>query len=171
MKGHFGVLSDSLRTVSDMAFLTIGQSTPGYTMAILKQHSSYYLLDSHSRNNYGMLSPDGVAVLTEPKGSEDLVAFVMQLANSIGLPDITPFELTPIMFITNYFKDSDDDSFEGFSCSDGEVDCAQYLLCEKSKLLDKITGSFRKSNNWFDVVTTLTMVNTYNDSDTQILKC
>ena len=64
--GNFPFLSlkDGLNEVfgiNSQCLLTMGNSTPCYSSAVIKDREKFYHFDSHSRGDTGMLAPDGAA--------------------------------------------------------------------------------------------------------------
>ena len=82
-------------------------------MAVLQCENCFYLYDSHSRNELGMSSPDGKAVLTRHTSLSNLYHFVRHLAATILTKD--EFRLFEITKITLSTPDDSCELFDGFS--------------------------------------------------------
>ncbi|KAH3789793.1 hypothetical protein DPMN_167981 [Dreissena polymorpha] len=120
--------------------LTIGNSEQFYSTCILKNEDSYYLFDSHSRNEVGMLEADGgTACLTEHRTIFALCNFVRHLAASLHLKQPVPFEMaaitlpvTPLQIGISDHSTDMDSSFSFFDpCSDGEY-CCRLLIANEA---------------------------------------
>ena len=135
MTPPFYSLNDAVQmlTVNEKPCLfTMGNTAPCYTCAIIKNEGQYYFVDSHSRGETGMLSPDGTACMTVHKNSNDLCLFIRHLASSLKLIKPIPFEIANVEHQNLSEYGSSDSDFSGFDpISDGEYTCKLYLAQEK----------------------------------------
>ncbi|WAR30782.1 hypothetical protein MAR_033324, partial [Mya arenaria] len=118
--------------------LTVGNTEPCYSTSILKNDDSYFLFDSHSRGDNGMLCVDGSACLTQHPDTSTLCTFIQHLAGSLHLEPSVPFELAAMTLPSNQqisdpnFDSSDSNStFSYFDpVSDGEYTCKLFMANE-----------------------------------------
>ena len=93
-------LADAVRDVFNVArcsFLTLGHSECAYTSAICKTDNYFAVFDSHSRNELGTCSTTGKSIILKVASVEDLIAYIIELAESLYAGKQTvPFELTPV---------------------------------------------------------------------------
>ena len=75
--------------------LTLGNS-PGASIAIKKVENSFLVCDSHSRNDIGLCSPDGKAVVLQISSLNHLHTYVEDLASSLSTDPNIPFEVTAV---------------------------------------------------------------------------
>ena len=59
---------------------TMGSTNPSYSTAIFYDSNMYYMFDPHSRNEAGMPTPDGCAVLTIHNDIKSLSLFIRHLS-------------------------------------------------------------------------------------------
>ena len=110
----------------------MGQTTPGYASALLKNDDHFYFFDSHSRDESGMVSADGTACISQHENVTELCKFIECLALSLNIPNAL-FEIAKVTLppspIVYCFSSSDSES--SLSCfedpSDGEYTCKLYL--------------------------------------------
>ena len=123
---------NELLAVNGQCLFTMGNSVPCYTTAVMRDENQYYLFDSHSRGDMGLLKPDGAACLTVHQNIDELCIFVHDLAASLKLQDPVPFELASIL--TQQYSSDCDSNFGGFGMedfvSDGEYACRSYVAVE-----------------------------------------
>ena len=132
--GPFKCIEDALRCLDTFAFLTVDC----YTMAVMK-FDCFYVFDSHSRDEFGISNPDGVATVTRHKTLHDICIFIQNLSNSLFLEsDNKVFEITHVKLTsktntvsygnTEYSSSSE---FSGFSeMSEGEISCRMFIAHE-----------------------------------------
>ncbi|KAH3791434.1 hypothetical protein DPMN_144920 [Dreissena polymorpha] len=119
--------------------LTIGNSEPFYSTCILKNDDNYYVFDSHSKNEVGMLEADGgTACLTEHRTIFALCNFVRHLSASLHLKQPVPFEMaaitlpvTPLQIGSSDHSTDTDSNFFFYPCSDGEC-CCKLLMANEA---------------------------------------
>ena len=104
---------NELLAVNGQCLFTMGNSVPCYTTAVMRDENQYYLFDSHSRGDMGLLKPDGAACLTVHQNIDELCIFVRDLAASLKLQDPVPFELASIL--TQQYSSDCDSNFGGFA--------------------------------------------------------
>ena len=75
--------------------LTLGNSH-GASIAIKKVNNSFLVFDSHSRNDIGLCSPDGKAVVLQISSLHQLQTYVEDLASSLSTDPNIPFEVTAV---------------------------------------------------------------------------
>ncbi|CAG2254819.1 unnamed protein product [Mytilus edulis] len=81
--------------IAPTCFLTTGNN-PGYTIGIKNIDEHYYVMDSHSRDDKGLSSPLGKAVVLQFNSVEQLVKYIKDMCHSLSNTDMQ-YELTPII--------------------------------------------------------------------------
>lgn len=81
--------------IAPTCFLTTGNN-PGYTIGIKNIDEHYYVMDSHSRDDKGLSSPLGKAVVLQFNSVEQLVKYIKDMCHSVSNTDMQ-YELTPII--------------------------------------------------------------------------
>ena len=121
-------LNKTLSKHGSCAILTIGQSTPCYSCAVLHEDEAFFLFDPHSRSDAGMSTPDGFATVTEHSSVNALILFIRHLSATLSEVRDLPFEIAEINVIVDPEKDLDEfDGFSGSEVSEGEVSCLIYM--------------------------------------------
>ena len=187
-------LSDALKAclveIHVGCVFTMGLTNPSYSSAILKNKSTLHFFDSHSRDEYGMMSPDGKATMTKHNNVESLAKFIKDLASSLKLTSYgaVPFEVACLQgyslqsfndhhqyinesgdhFQYNHSNDSNisDSEFSGFeSISDGEYTCRLYLATAQPENLtdSNISSCSSDTQSDFNFVTGNNEVDDYID--------
>ena len=124
-------LSKALDEPESKALFTVGNSSPSYSCAILRENSNYFLYDPHSRSEAGMATADGCAILTEHTSLWAICLFIQHLSASLSKVRDLPFEIAKVNVLVDTSKSDQMDVFEGFSdseVSDGEVSCRMYMM-------------------------------------------
>jgi hypothetical protein len=146
----FMTLADAFENTEQFCFITIDC----YTMCVMNFDNTYYMFDSHSRNDCGMSSPDGTATMTSHNTLDALCSFIKHLCATL-FTEIKDklFEVTHIAIKSapEVLYDSEESEFEGFSeVSDGEYACTLYIANELTKAalgaVDSDTGSESSEN-------------------------
>lgn len=83
-------------SVSNSCFFTIGND-PGYTIGIRKHGDDFVVIDSHSRNDQGLSSAEGKAIVLTVPSYNELNKYVKSMAGSLFERDV-PFEVTPLIY-------------------------------------------------------------------------
>lgn len=126
-------IDQTLTDLTSYCLITIGKSNPSYSCCIIRNNTTYYFFDPHSRNEIGMPTPDGFATLTEYYSTSALCQFVHQLSAMLFMSQMdVQFEIASVTLSPPLTIDSicsDDQSFDGFSeVSEGEVTSKLYVL-------------------------------------------
>lgn len=74
--------------ISEFNLLTVSSST----IAVFQSYGHFYVFDSHSRNEYGRIAPDGSAVLLCFTSLDEVHHYLLSVYNTVL------YEITPIMF-------------------------------------------------------------------------
>ena len=85
---------DSVANIRNHGILTMGLGVPAYSVAIIKETHAYHIFDPHSRDDHGMLSASGKAVLSSLENVNDLKQFLNELCKSLSIN--STYELTPL---------------------------------------------------------------------------
>ncbi|XP_052221584.1 uncharacterized protein LOC127838063 isoform X2 [Dreissena polymorpha] len=117
-------LEDAVNNIQknfDGMILLIGNKSPTYASAIIKNNESFFFFDPHSRNDSGMCAADGKATLTKHKSLADLCLFTRHLCASIFKNVNIQFEIRGINVIdisgleeSDSFESSSESDFSGF---------------------------------------------------------
>jgi len=75
--------------------VTLGSAT-GSTVAIKKTGNVFVAFDSHSRDETGMCTPDGKAVVIQLSSLNAVLLYIKELASSISSDVHVPFEITAV---------------------------------------------------------------------------
>ena len=131
---------NELLSMHESCLFTMGTSEPCYTSAIFKCEEQYYFFDSHSRNDVGMLSPEGKACVTIHTNTENLCVFIRNLAATLNLKGNVPFEIAAFkdtrgsVSLENSSDSDTESDFSGFEpISEGEYSCRLFLAEEAIK--------------------------------------
>ena len=124
--------------------ISIGSCSPSYTSAIVWDAEYYYVFDSHSRNEYGMMCADGKSTLTVHKNVGALCLHLKHLCASFFSTVNVPFELCAVSLyedIPVWESDFESSSECGsvFSGFDPVSDSELLLLEEKLKEVDDLS--------------------------------
>ena len=68
-------LQQALEQIEHTAVLTIRGVFSSYSIGIIKVQRTFYVVDSHSRDERGLCHSDGLACVTEHEGLENLISF------------------------------------------------------------------------------------------------
>ncbi|GFO29699.1 hypothetical protein PoB_005620400 [Plakobranchus ocellatus] len=79
----YAFIEEVLNGMHEYAILTIGSSTPGYSMCRMKKKKNFYIFECHSKDEKGMLVPEGTAIITKHTASADVEIFLTELVNSL----------------------------------------------------------------------------------------
>ncbi|XP_052278769.1 uncharacterized protein LOC127877153 [Dreissena polymorpha] len=172
-EGPMYVLEDALQILMDEhkcgCLITIGQSMPAYSMAIIKDANSYFVFDPHSRNEVGMLSSSGAATMTIHKDILAVKLFLQHLAASLKLAE-TPFEVAKLLNQCGVSDSDTDSEFSGFSAiSEGEYTCKLYLAHDASHFLSDMSDVSDVSEMYCVEETDLDSISIIQDSDVENL--
>ena len=133
----FHSLADAITKVKESDtegyVFTMGNSTPSYTSAIFLQDNTYYFIDTHSRSETGMFTPDGLGTVSSHKSLEELSQFIQNLAASIFKNEPNAMsEIAKLNVTENVDLESNPESeFSGFDLSEGEYSCRLYMVNER----------------------------------------
>ena len=83
-KNILSVLCTFIQTTETSALICLGDQSGSSGVTVLSQDSSMYIFDSHSRDDSGMPSANGTAVLMHFNNIESTVSFICQLAHSLA---------------------------------------------------------------------------------------
>ncbi|XP_053396810.1 uncharacterized protein LOC128556283 [Mercenaria mercenaria] len=98
----FSTLSDAIQNIETFAFLTI----KCYTMAVIN-NGTFYVFDPHARNDQGLPTVDGSAVLTGHSNKDELFNFVKLLSNNLCSTSANiPYELTNVTITSIDIEDN-----------------------------------------------------------------
>ena len=78
------MLCTFIQTTETSALICLGDQSGPSAVTVLSQDNSMYIFDSHSRDQSGMPSANGTAVLMHFNNIESTVSFICQLAYSLG---------------------------------------------------------------------------------------
>lgn len=97
----FSVKSAMFGSVEEAStmILTIGNArgaSPGASIALKRTANGFIAFDSHSRDDNGLCSPDGKAVVLKLPTISEVSKYVDELAGSISADINVPFEITAI---------------------------------------------------------------------------
>jgi hypothetical protein len=147
--GPFSSLNDALDSLSvltwECAIFTVGKasSSPAYSSAIIHNNNNFYVFDSHSRGDTGMLLVNGTGVLLETENLYDLIAYIKDLCKE---GEGCCFELIPVK-IQPFFMDESDSS-QLSVISDGAFDCQ--ILLNNENCVEQILQITSASSNEYD---------------------
>ncbi|XP_060571280.1 uncharacterized protein LOC132729522 [Ruditapes philippinarum] len=75
----------------------------GVSVGIHKHGSSFYIFDSHSRDEYGLSCSNGRCILAVLDSIQGLITYLQSLSSSLGIPESDiQFDLHTFKFITRY---------------------------------------------------------------------
>ena len=77
------VLCTFIQTTETSALICLGDQSGSSAVTVLSQDNSMYIFDSHSRDQSGMPSANGTAVLMQVNNIQSTVSFICQLAYSL----------------------------------------------------------------------------------------
>jgi hypothetical protein len=80
-------------STANTCFLTIGDS-PGYTIGVKKEDNRFYAIDSHSRDDAGLCTPSGKAVVLQINSAGQLIKYIKDMCRSISNLNLQ-FEMIP----------------------------------------------------------------------------
>ena len=83
-KNILSVLCTFIQTTETSVLICLGDQSGSSGLTVLSQDTSMYIFDSHSRDDFGMPSANGTAVLMHFKNIESTVSFNCQLAHSLA---------------------------------------------------------------------------------------
>ena len=151
----FYAISDAINELMNddsSCLFTMGQCSPSYTCAIIRNPSEFYFFDPHSRADTGMVTADGLATLTVHKHTQSLSLFIKHLAASMGNAGDGPFEIAKITVTEKEIASDSESDFSGYSTlSEGDVACKLFLAEEiKNSVVDPSDVSDASSISSFD---------------------
>ena len=94
--GPFFTLEEAVSSMENVhqftyGVLTIADGNSGASVLLCVQQKNYYIFDSHSRDNFGNVIPDGTSVLLHIKSRNGLIKYIRSISNQLCA---TQFEIT-----------------------------------------------------------------------------
>ena len=83
IRNILSVLCTFIQTTETSALICLGNQSGSSAVTVLSQDNSMYIFDSHSRDQSGMPSANGTAVLMQFNNIQSTVSFICQLAYSL----------------------------------------------------------------------------------------